>query len=123
MSNKKTRKKYTPEQRAEFIAKVHAARTADPSLTLQMACVKEGITYNSFFNWTKAADKKTKGRRKKSKAVLVTAVVPVDAKQESLNFNFNKSNNRDSSLSPNQIAGMLAEMNAHSLRTLLQGVL
>lgn len=108
----------TPEERKQAIADIKTARKTE-DLTLAKACEKVGITVWQFYQWSKKGKKGVIKRRRKKTPIVVNALVPVKPHTEE--DGFNELGNKQEKPNAAQVALLLAQMNAASLRTLLRG--
>lgn len=110
----------TPEERQKLIDEVTRLNNVE-NITIRDACKKIGITYFQWHYWTKGKKRtpsKTGKRRRKNKPVLVTELVPsIPQTNERISVDFGNDGKRPTA---SQVADLLAQMNATSLRTLLQ---
>jgi transposase-like protein len=107
----------TPEEKQKLVAEVKdLVKTKD--MKVGEACETVGISASNYYNWDK---KKSKGRKRRKKVVHTTSLVAISPENERSDSGPNSSENNNSR-KPDavQIARLLAEMNATSLRTLFQ---
>jgi transposase-like protein len=109
------RKKWTPEEKEQILQKIKELKAQMP---LVKACKEAGINYNTYFTWNNPRNKK---KYRKRKPVMVTSLVATDPIPQSPDYFRQSLGENPNKPTTNQVAEMLAVMNAHALRTLLSG--